>query len=60
MTLNRKWAQRSCGRKIDDVSFTGCHYFYFFHPFGGAAKVLHQPSDRCRPASCAGQRYSLT
>ena len=31
MTLNRKWAQRSCGRKIDDVSFTGCHYFYFPH-----------------------------
>src|SRR5208283_2650835 len=29
MTLNRKWAQRSCGRKIDDVSFTGCHYFIF-------------------------------
>jgi len=39
MTLNRKCAQRSWGRELDDVSFTGCRDFYFSHRFGGAAMV---------------------
>src|SRR5208283_39966 len=39
ITLKRKCAHRSWDRKVDDVSFTGCRGFYFFHPFGGAAQV---------------------
>src|ERR1035438_5539464 len=39
MTLNRKCAQRSWDREVDDVSFIGCRYFHFPHLFGGAARV---------------------
>ena len=39
MTLNRKCAQRSWDREVDDVSFIGCRYFHFSHPFGGAVRV---------------------
>ena len=39
MMLNRKCAQRSWDREVNDVSFIGCRYFHFPHLFGGAARV---------------------